>query len=212
MKKILSKLRGKRFLKAAAISLVLLAAIIFYILFGKLSERVFIDDSLIQSPIITVSPATTGTVREIDVKEGQSVSRGDTLAVVGSETLRADTNGLIVSASDLTGSTVTPQTPLIQMIAPVNLRVAGTVDETKGLGRIKVGQAVSFTIDAFPGYTYWGFVDEISPNAKQTQLSFTISSERPTQQFVVYARFDSARYPEIKNGMSSKMTVYTKTQ
>jgi multidrug resistance efflux pump len=79
------------------------------------------------------------------------------------------------------------------------------------LDQIKVGQVVSFTIDAFPGKTYWGYVDEVAPTAKTSQLSFSISSERPTQQFIVYARFNSAKYPEIKNGMSAKMTVYTKT-
>ena len=147
----------------------------------------------------------------MDVTEGQYVTKGQELAVVGSDILRADTAGLIVSAPDITGSTVSPQTQIIQMIRPVDMRVAGTIDENKGLNQIKVGQVVSFTVDAFPGKTYWGYVDEISPTAKASQISFTISSQRPTQQFIVYARFDSTKYPNLKNGMSAKMTVYTRT-
>lgn len=211
MKKLFSLFKNKKFLKRFSIVVVILLLILAFIGYEKISGRVFIDDSLIQAPIITISPSTAGKVQEIDVTEGQHVQKGDTLAVVGSQTLRADTDGLVITASDLTGSIVSPQTQLIQMIQPVDLRVAGTIDENKGLNQIKVGQVVSFTVDAFPGKTYWGYVDEISPTAKTAQLSFSISSERPTQQFVVYAKFDSTKYPEIKNGMSAKMTVYTKT-
>lgn len=211
MKKAISRFKNKKFLKWFGIFLIILLVIGSYILYGKLSGRIFIDNSLIQAPTITISPTSTGKVQEMDVIEGQYVKRGDTLAIVGSETLRTDTDGLIVTAPDETGSTATPQTQLIQMIRPVDLRVAGTIDENKGLDQIRVGQIVSFTIDAFPGKTYWGYVDEISSTAKTAQLAFSISSERPTQQFIVYARFDASKYPEIKNGMSAKMTVYTKT-
>ncbi len=211
MKKLFSLFKNKQFLKRFFIVLAVLLLIGAYITYEKISDRIFIDDSLVQAPLITISPSGSGKVQEIDVTEGQQVQKGDQLAVVGSETLRANTEGLIVTAPDVTGSTVTTTTQLIQMIQPVELRVAGTIDENKGLNQIKVGQVTSFTVDAFPGKSYWGFVDEISSTAKTAQLSFSISSERPTQQFIVYTRFNSAQYPEIKNGMSAKMTVYTKT-
>ncbi len=211
MKKIFSLFKNKKFLKIFGVTLFLCALIGSYVLYEELSGRVFIDNSLIQAPIITIAPSISGKVREMDVTEGQYVTKGQQLAVVGSDILRADTAGLIVSAPDITGSTVSPQTQIIQMIRPVDMRVAGTIDENKGLNQIKVGQVVSFTVDAFPGKTYWGYVDEISPTAKASQISFTISSQRPTQQFIVYARFDSTKYPNLKNGMSAKMTVYTRT-
>jgi multidrug resistance efflux pump len=211
MKRTIAKFRERQFLKKVGIVVLILLIIGAVVVYEELANRVFIDDSLIQAPIITVSPSTTGTVQEIDVTEGQTVQKGDTLAVVGSQTIRALTDGLIISAPNITGSSVGPQTQLIQMIQPVDMRVAGTLDENKGLDDIKVGQVVSFTVDAFPGKTYWGYVDEIAPTAKTAQLSFSISSERPTQQFVVYANFDATKYPEIENGMSAKMTVYTKS-
>jgi multidrug resistance efflux pump len=212
MKKIIPLFKNKNFLRIGGILslLVLMAGIYIYI--QKTTARIYIDNSLIQAPIITISPSLPGKVQEIDVKEGQSVENGDTLAVVGSETLRADTDGLIISAPDLTGSSVGPQTQLIQMIRPVYLRVTGTIDENKGLTDIRVGQAVSFTIDALPGTTFWGYVDEISPSAKTSAFSFSTSTERATQQFTVYAKFDTSQYPDIKNGMSAKMIVYTKTK
>ena len=211
MKRTLAKFKERQFLKRVGIVVVVILLISAYVLYKELSGRVFIDDSLIQAPIITISPTTSGAVQEMDVTEGQTVQKGDTLAIVGSQILRAQTEGLIITAPDLTGSSVNPQTQLIQMIQPVDLRVAGTIDENKGLNQIKVGQVASFTVDAFPGQTFWGYVDEIAPTAKTSQLSFSISSERPTQQFVVYANFDAAKYPQIRNGMSAKMTIYTET-
>jgi multidrug resistance efflux pump len=212
MKKISVLFKNKKFIKGFSIVLIIALGIGSYFTYEKFTDRVFIDTSLLQASIITVSPTTSGKVKEIDVRSGQKVQKGDQLAIVGTETLRADTDGLIVSASNLTGSTVNPQTQLIQMIQPVDLRVAGTIDENKGLDKIKVGQAISFTVDAFPGRTYWGYVDEVSQTSKTSQLSFSISSERQTQQFVIYAAFNATKYPELKNGMSAKMTVFTRTK
>jgi multidrug resistance efflux pump len=212
MKKIIGLFNNPKFQKIFTGTFLIVILATGFLLYQKTTGRVHIDNSLIQTPVITISPSIPGKVSEIDVKEGQFVQAGDPLAIVGSETLRADTEALVISASDLTGSTVTSQTPLIQMIRLVNMRVVGTIDENKGLNELKPGQVVSFTVDALPGNTYWGFVDEISPSAKTSAFSFSTSSERPTQQFTVYARYDSSAHPDIKNGMSAKMTVYTRTK
>ncbi len=182
-----------------------------YYYFQKTNNKIFIDNSAIQAPVIVVSPSSTGKVEQMSAKEGQIVDAGDALAVVGSETIRAAQDGLIISAPDLTGATVNQTTQLIQMIRPVNMRLAGTIDENKGLNQLKVGQAVSFTIDALPGQTFWGYIDEISPSATIPLFSFSTSTERQTRQFTVYAKFNSPAHSDIKNGMSAKMTVYTKT-
>lgn len=212
MKNIYHLFKNAKFRRAflAVVLVILLGGIYFY--YQKTTDRVFINNSIIQAPVITVSPSVSGRVAEIDVREGDIVHAGDILAVVGSETLRADVAGLVISASDLTGSSVNPQTQLIQMINPVNLRVQGTLDEDKGLNKIRVGQSVSFTVDALPGNTYWGYIDEISPSAKASGFTFSTSSERTTQQFNVYANFDTTAFPAIKKGMSAKMTVYTRTK
>ena len=212
MNKKPSLFKNRNFWKTIGGILILILLIGLYIFYKETHGKIYIDNSTLQAPVIVISPSSAGKVQEMDVKEGQTVQKGDTLAIVGSETLRAATDGLIITASDLTGSAVNPQTQLIQMIRPVNLRVTGTVDENKGLKDIRIGQVVSFTIDALPDNTYWGYVDEISPSAIAPAFSFSTSTERPTQQFTVYAKFDSSAYPELKNGMSAKMTVYTQTR
>jgi multidrug resistance efflux pump len=211
MKKLFKKIKNPKVLRGLLIAFVAIALIFGYIFFQLLRDRVAIEDSLIQAPIITISPETPGKILDIKVYEGEKVKRGDSLAIVGTSSLNAYQDGLIISANNAIGSIASAQTPVVQMINFADMRVAGTIDENKGLDKIKVGQVVSFTVDAFPGQTFWGYVDEISPTAKQTQLQFSVSSERPTQQFIVYARFNAYVYPQIKNGMSAKMTVYTNT-
>jgi len=211
MKNFLAKIKNPKVLRAILVIFVAAALIGSYFFYQLLRNRVPIEDSLIQAPIITISPETPGKILDLKVYEGKRVKRGDALAIVGTSSLNAYQDGLIVSTDNAIGSIASAQTPVVQMINFADMRVAGTIDENKGLDNIKVGQVVSFTVDAFPGQTFWGYIDEISPTAKQTQLQFSVSSERPTQQFIVYARFNAYAYPQVKNGMSAKMTVYTST-
>lgn len=210
MKNLLSKIKNPRIVRLLiiVISSVLIIGGVYYFL--KTEERVEIENSLVQAPVVTFSPFAPGRLTELSVQEGDTVNKGDLLAVVGTEFIKSYTDGLVIKVNNVPGGSVSPQTSIVQIVNPAHMRIVGTIDENKGLSKIKVGQVASFTVDALSGKTFWGYVDEIAPSAKQTQLSFSISSERPTQQFEVYVKFDSNKYPEIKNGMSAKMTVYTK--
>lgn len=212
MKNIFAKIKNQKILRTLIV-IVLICISVAGVIFYQLREgRISIDNSLIQAPITSIAPIAPGKLTAMQVYEGEKVKKGDSLATVNGQTLYADTNGLVVMANNQIGSLVSASSPVVQLINTQDERVAGTIDENKGLSGIQVGQIVSFTVDALPGKVFWGYVDEISPTAKQTQMAFSISSERPTQQFVVYAKFDANAYPEIKNGMSAKLAVYTNTK
>ncbi len=211
MKNLIKQLRNPKVFKPLLIAVVIVVIVASYTFSQMRTGRVFIDDSLVSAPVVNIVANTPGTLSEIDAYEGQYIKKGDSLGVVAGQAVYADTDGLIVMANNQIGSNVTATSPLVQMINPQNMRIAGTIDENKGLSDVRVGQVVNFTVDALPGKVFWGYVDEVSPTAKQTQAAFSISSERPTQQFVVYATFDANRYPAVKNGMSAKMTIFTST-
>jgi multidrug resistance efflux pump len=211
MKKILAIFNNPKVIKtlvALIIFFSVLGAVFFYL---KTKQRVNIENSVVSSPIIPLSSSMPGKLKTITAIEGQKVKKGDAVAVVGTEIVRSYTDGIVVETNKQIGAFISPSTPIVKMINTNEIRIDGTIDENKGLNQIKVGQVVSFTIDAITGKTFWGYVDEIAQSAKQTGATFSISSERPTQQFEIYARFDTSAYPEIKNGMSAKMTVYTNT-
>lgn len=210
MKNVYTKLKQPKFFKSFMIFLVIIAVVSIAFYLNAKSGKITIENSIISAQLINIAPSSPGKMDEMNVYENEIVKKGDPLMTVGGQTTYADADGLIVMANNQVGGMVSAQSPSIQMINPSDIRVAGTIDENKGLNEVKVGQVVSFTVDAYPGKKYWGYVDEVSPSAKQTQTAFSISSERPTQQFVIYARFDTTSFPEIKNGMSAKMTVFTK--
>lgn len=211
MKNKLSTIKNPKVLKPLILILLAIATIGSFLFYQTTRNRVFIDNSVISTPIINIAPETPGKLTDMDVYENEKVKKGDLLAIVAGQGLHADTDGLIIMTNNQIGGLTSAQNPVAQMINLSDMRVAGTIDENKGLSDIKIGQVASFTVDALPGKTFWGYVDEVSPSSKQTQLSFSISSERPTQQFVVYVRFDAQKYPEIKNGMSAKLTIFTNT-
>ena len=211
MKNLIAKIKNPKVLRIILVVVIATLLIGGYIFYQLLRDRVNIENSLVQAPIVTISPEVPGKIMDIKVYEGEKVKKGDTLAIVGTNSLSAYQDGLVISVNNAIGSIASSQTPVVQMINFADMRIAGAMDENKGLDKVKIGQVVSFTVDAMPGQTFWGYVDEISPTAKQTQLQFSVSSERPTQQFFVYTRFNAFSYPQIKNGMSAKMTVYTNT-
>ena len=211
MKQLAGKFKNKTFRRIFISVLLVLIIAIGYLYYQKAHGRIAIDDSLVSAPIITVSSPTGSKLLETHVYEGQEVKKGDTLAILDSGPIISQTDGLIIMEDNAIGSAISNQTQLVQLIQPQDLRIDGTIDENKGLKDIRIGQVMSFTIDALPGQTFWGYVDEVSPTAKTTQVAFSISSERPTQQFQVYARFNASAYPQIKNGMSAKMVIFTET-
>lgn len=183
---------------------------LFFTYFTKV-DRIAIQNAFVTSSITSLAPTIPGKVKDVFVHEGQHVNKGDKLALVGNEILYAYTDGLITETNKQIGSLASSQISVVKLLDENTVRVDATIDENKGLNELKPGQVASFTIDALPGKTFWGVVDEVAVTARQTQAAFAISSERPTQQFDVYIKFNISEYPEIKNGMSSKVVIFTKT-
>lgn len=174
------------------------------------SQRVYVDTAYVQAPLINLSPVHGGTLQDVMVNVGDTVPASTVVAQVGNELIKTNVAGLIVNASNQLGQLIAPGQTVATMIDPNQLRVVGRVDENKGLSQISVGEPAVFTVDAFGSKEYQGIVDEISPTSRQSDVVFNISDQRQAQQFDVKIRFDVARYPELKNGMSAKIWIYKK--
>lgn len=174
------------------------------------SSEVSIDDTIISAPNISLSSPVAGTLQDIFVTEGQSVEANQAVARVGSELIKTQVSGVITSVQNNIGASYNAGQAVVTMIDQTQLRAVGTIDENKGLSRIKVGQSVFFTVDAYGSKKYQGVVDEISPMANQQSVVFNISDQRVAQKFNIKVRFNPSDYPELKNGMSAKLTVFTK--
>ena len=174
------------------------------------SGRVSIDTASIQAPLINLTSAAPGRLDALYVQAGDTVTANEPVAAVGTQTITSKVAGLVVSVDDTVGAQVSAATPVVTMIDPSQLRVVGRIDENKGLAQVHVGDPVTFTVDAFGGQQFTGVIDEIAPTSDQSGIVFNISDQRQEQQFDVKARFDTSAYMQLKNGMSARMTVYTR--
>ena len=191
--------------------IVVIAALLGGFIFWQSSKNtVFIENSFVEAPVISLSSDTPGTLNALDVTEGQAIGANTPVALVGTATVNSKQNGIVISAPNQIGTYFNPGQTIVSMIHPDDLRIVGAVDENKGLSDVQVGQKATFTVDAFGSKVYTGVVDEISSTSDDTGVLFSISDKRPTEKFDVKVRFDVAAYPELKNGMSAKITVYTK--
>ncbi len=171
---------------------------------------ILIENSVVNAPITNLSGNTAGTLNALYITEGEVVSANTPVALVGTSIVTSKQSGLIISVKNNIGEFFTPGETIISMIHLEDLRIIGSIDENKGLEKIKSGENVSFTVDAFDGKIYTGAVESVSPTSNDTGVVFSISDKRPIKKFDVKIRFNISDYPELKNGMSAKTTIYIK--
>ena len=192
---------------AGIIILVLLLAgfFVWKITIGKIKT----DNASINTPIINLSPSILGILEDIYVNVGDNITANTQVAKVGNEIITSKVNGIVVSVNHQEGQIFTPGQSVISMVNVDEERVVANIDENKGLENIKIGQPVIFTVDTFGSKKYEGIIDEISPVSDDSSVVFSISDKRATKQFDVKIRFDITKYPELKVGMSAKITIFT---
>ncbi len=173
-------------------------------------KTVYIDKAQLQAPMVTLAPTAPGILRAVYVHEGDIIPPNTVVAQAGVELIKSTSGGLVVATNDNIGKQVTPQDIIVSLVDPRQLRVVGQVAENKGLALIHVGQTVAFTVDAWSGKKYFGLVDEVSPTSHASGVVFNISDQRETQTFDVKVRYDTAAFPELKNGMSARISIYIK--
>ena len=172
------------------------------------NNRIQIDDSQILASTIDISSKSGGALQEVYVKIGDVVGANTVLARVGTELLKTNSEAEVIKINDTIGEIFNPGAAVVGVINPSDLRVVGKLEEDKGLKDVRIGQKAIFTVDAFGSKEFEGVVDEISPTAHNSDVVFSISDKRAENSFDIKVRFDVSKYPELKNGMSAKITIF----
>ena len=92
--------------------------------------------------------------------------------------VRAPFSGVVVERLVSTGDYVTRGTKVAQVVRIMPLRIALTVPE-QFVADVKVGQPVSFTVDAFSGRAFEGRVRYVSPSLRADQRALTVEAVVP---------------------------------
>ncbi len=181
-----------------------------FLFWQSTSGTVFIENSYLEAPVVNLSPSAPGTLNALYVKEGDTIAQNTQVAQVGSEIIVSKQGGVVSYAQNLIGQYFSPGQKVVSVVDTNDMQVVGSIDETGGLGNINSGDRATFTVDAFPGKSYQGVVANITPSSEDTGVVFSISDSRPVKKFDVKVNFSIADYPELRNGMSAKITVHTK--
>jgi len=97
---------------------------------------------------------------------------------VGDTTVRAPFTGIVAQRMVSTGDYVTRGMKVAEVVRITPLRIELTVPE-QFVADVKVGQPVSFSVDAFPGKTFDGQVRFVSPSLRADQRALTVEASVP---------------------------------
>lgn len=144
--------------------------------------------------------ATLSQRKDAVLSSREEVNRAQTN--LGYATITSPIDGVVISKSVEEGQTVAASfsTPELFTIAKdlKDMRVVADVDEAD-IGEVKVGQRVTFTVDAYPDDTFEGTV-------KQVRLQATTTNNVVTYEVVISAQNADLK---LKPGLTANVTIYT---
>jgi RND family efflux transporter MFP subunit len=99
--------------------------------------------------------------------------------------IRAPASGVVSERSVQAGDVVQPGTALFTVVDPSRMKLEASVPAER-LGEISVGAAVQFTVNGYPGRTFEGTVDRVSPVADQAtgQVKIKVALPNSTGRLV----------------------------
>jgi HlyD family secretion protein len=121
-------------------------------------------------------------------------------------TIVAPIDGVVLRKNLEAGETATPGVPIVTILDTKNLWLRAFVPETD-IGRIRVGQPATITVDAYPGRGFAGAITEISSEAEFTPKNVQTKKERVNLVFRIKV---AARNPDgvLKPGMPADAIIH----
>ncbi|MGE5172480.1 MAG: efflux RND transporter periplasmic adaptor subunit [Betaproteobacteria bacterium] len=115
--------------------------------------------------------------------------------------IRAPFVGVVSKKYTEVGELLLPGMKIVTIVNPDRIYVLATIDEVD-VGRLKLGQPVTITVDAFPGEKFNGTIRRISPIVSGGKLE--------TRTADVWIYFNQ-KQPRIKPGMSADVEILVTT-
>ena len=99
-------------------------------------------------------------------------------------TIAAPIDGVVLRKNLEAGETANPGVPIVTLLDTRDLWLRAYVPETE-IGRVRVGQSATITVDAYPGRGFSGVISEISSEAEFTPKNVQTKKERVNLVFRV---------------------------
>jgi multidrug resistance efflux pump len=165
-------MKGKRKILIIGILLVIVVALgsIGFYYWYENAYYVSTEDARVNADFVSVTPQISGKLLELNVDEGDKVTKNEILArqemnnlpdtSVEQSLVRAPIDGIIVKKQGTVGELLSTGQTLITLVDPTKLYISANIEETK-LEKVKVGQPVDITIDEYDSQKFSGKVKTI---------------------------------------------------
>jgi len=148
---------------------VALGGIVFYYWYEN-AYYVSTEDARVSADIVNATPQISGKLLELNVTEGDTVTKNEILArqdmnglpdtSVEQALMRSPINGIVVKKQGTVGELLSAGQSVFSLIDPSKLYITSDIEETK-IGKIKVGQPVEITIDQYDSKSFTGKVKSV---------------------------------------------------
>ena len=180
------------------------------------------DDAQITSPIVNVSASAAGLLATLSVKQGDSVTSGQTVATVTTASangtantvdVTSPINGTILLTSVVPGQTVAPGLPILEVTDLGAETVTAYIDEG-AIRNVTVGQDVDIHVDAYSDTSFTGKVQRIVMatagefSLLPTQDNASGNFTKVGQRIPVVISLDGAGGKALMPGMSVSVTIH----
>lgn len=115
--------------------------------------------------------------------------------------IRAPFDGVVSKKYTEVGELLIPGKQIVTIVNPGRIYVLATIDEVD-VGRLKLGQPVAITVDAFPGEKFEGTIRRVSPIVSGGKLE-----TRTADVWIYFNKKD----PRMKPGMSADIEILITT-
>lgn len=182
------------------------------------------DDVQVTGPMINISSPTAGLLTALDVKQGDTVSAGQTIATVttganggaatgNAVTITTPLSGVVLQTSAMQGQAVAPGLSILEVTNLNAVTLTAYVDEG-AINNVKVGQDVDIHIDAYGDTSFSGKVQQIV-NATADQFSLLPTTDHASGNFTkvgqripVIISLDGNGGKNVVPGMSAEVTIH----
>lgn len=162
------------------------------------------EDAKVSADLVTVNPQISGKLLDLNVQEGDTVTKNEILArqemndlpdsSVEKSLIRSPIDGIVVKKQGTIGELWTSSQTLVTLIDPSKLYINANIEETK-LGKIRIGQVVDITIDQYDSQKFTGkikSIGEVSNSALSLLPSTSGTFTKVVQRIPIKVEFDES--------------------
>ncbi len=185
------------------------------------------DDAQVGGQIVTINAPATGQLQTFTVKQGDTVTAGQTIGTISSTSAATATttprttsvnitspiSGTVLQTSVVQGQPVIPGLSIVQLANLNTVNITAYVDES-AINNIKVGQDVDIHVDAYSDTSYTGHVQQIVQAAASTfsllptQDNASGNFTKVSQRIPVIVSIDGNAGKDLLPGMSAEVTIH----